>query len=91
MAKTLQDIRLQLQRGEVTSEQLVEEALASALSSEGQGGKTFIKVYDNQAMVQAKAIDQVRKSGVELHPLAGFQYRSKIYLMLQVRSHYLGH
>ena len=71
MAKTLQDIRLQLQRGEVTSEQLVEEALASALSSEGQGGKTFIKVYDNQAMVQAKAIDQVRKSGVELHPLAG--------------------
>ena len=71
MAKTLQDIRLQLQRGEVTSEQLVEEALASALSSEGQGGKAFIKVYDNQAMVQAKAIDQVRKSGVELHPLAG--------------------
>ena len=39
MAKTLQDIRLQLQRGEVTSEQLVEEALASAKSSEGQGAK----------------------------------------------------
>ena len=34
MAKTLQDIRLQLQRGEVTSEQLVEEALASVESSE---------------------------------------------------------
>ena len=29
MAKTLQDIWLQLQRREVTSEQLVEEALAS--------------------------------------------------------------
>ncbi len=71
MAKTLQDIRLQLQRGEVTSEQLVEEALASVKSSEGQGDKTFIKVYDDKAMVQAKAIDQVRKSGVELHPLAG--------------------
>ncbi|MAI14189.1 MAG: amidase, partial [Rhodospirillaceae bacterium] len=71
MGKTLQDIRLQLQRGEVTSEQLVEEALASVKSSEGQGDKTFIKVYDDNAMVQAKAIDQVRKSGVELHPLAG--------------------
>ena len=71
MAKTLQDIRLQLQRGEVTSEKLVEEALASVKSSEGQGDKTFIKVYDDKAMVQAKAIDQVRKSGVELHPLAG--------------------
>ena len=71
MAKTLQGIRLQLQRGEVTSEQLVGEALASAVSSEGQGGKTFIKVYEDQAMIQAKTIDQVRKSGVELHPLAG--------------------
>ena len=71
MAKTLQDIRLQLQRGEVTSEQLVEEALASVSSSEGQGDKTFIKVYGDKAMVQAKAIDQVRKAGVELHPLAG--------------------
>ena len=71
MAKTLQDTRIQLQRGEVTSERLVAEALASASSAEGQGDKVFIKVYEEQAMVQAKAIDQVRKSGVELHPLCG--------------------
>ena len=71
MAKTLQDTRIQLQRGEVTSEQLVAEALAFVNSEEGQGDKVFIKVYEEQAMVQAKAIDQFRKSGAELHPLCG--------------------
>ena len=71
MVKTLQDTRMQLQRGEATSQDLVSEALAALNSPEGQGDKTFIRVYEKEAILQAEAIDKVRKSGVELHPLAG--------------------
>ncbi|MEC9102150.1 MAG: amidase family protein, partial [Pseudomonadota bacterium] len=71
MVKTLQDTRMQLQRGEATSLDLVSEALAALNSPEGQGDKTFIRVYEKEAILQAEAIDKVRKSGVELHPLAG--------------------
>ena len=71
MVKTLQDTRMQLQRGEATSQDLISEALAALNSPEGQGDKTFIRVYEKEAILQAEAIDKVRKSGVELHPLAG--------------------
>ena len=56
MVKTLQDTSMQLQRGEATSQDLVAEALAALNSPEGQGDKTFIRVYEKEAILNVASM-----------------------------------
>ncbi len=60
-----------LASGETTSEALTLEALDRALDPQGEGGRTFLKLYEDTAPVVARASDMVRQAGVPQGPLAG--------------------
>jgi aspartyl-tRNA(Asn)/glutamyl-tRNA(Gln) amidotransferase subunit A len=60
-----------LAEGTTTSRRLIEEALARIADASGEGGRAFIKVHAQSALLAADASDRLRKEGVAPSPLAG--------------------
>jgi aspartyl-tRNA(Asn)/glutamyl-tRNA(Gln) amidotransferase subunit A len=67
--RSLAEIRQALDAGHLHSEALTEEALARARTPEGR--IVFTESFENTALAQARATDQLRKAGIPLGPLAG--------------------
>jgi aspartyl-tRNA(Asn)/glutamyl-tRNA(Gln) amidotransferase subunit A len=68
---TIQQLREQLDRGEVTSRELCDEALARIDDPEGEGTRAFTEVYHAEARDAAVAADLQRRAGFVSSPLAG--------------------
>jgi len=60
-----------LAEGKTTSRRLIEAALARIADAGGEGGRAFIKVHAQAALLAAEASDWMRKGGVVPSPLAG--------------------
>jgi len=55
----------------ITSRQLVEQALAAIKDPRGEGSRTFLSLYENEALAAADQVDAQRRDGANLHALAG--------------------
>jgi len=62
---------IELTQGRTTSESLVKQSYDKIHAEDSQGGSVFTALYQEQAIQQAVAIDQMRKAGVTLPPFAG--------------------
>jgi aspartyl-tRNA(Asn)/glutamyl-tRNA(Gln) amidotransferase subunit A len=65
------DLATDLANERTTSRELVEIALARITDPAGEGARTFVKVYANNAGAAADAQDRLRKAGYIASPLAG--------------------
>lgn len=61
----------ELETGATTSRALAEEALARIEDPEGEGPRTFIRVFRESAIAAAEASDRLRTAGIVPSPLAG--------------------
>src|SRR5204863_5471853 len=68
---TVAQLSRDLAAGRTTSRQLVEQALARIAAPSGEGGRAFLKVYDEQARADADHADRLRKRGVRRSPVDG--------------------
>ena len=68
---TLDDLLAAMAAGETSSESLTDEALARIALPGGEGARAFTQVYREQAVRQARAVDDRRRAGARLGPLAG--------------------
>lgn len=68
---TLQRAREDLRRLRVTSEVLIRSALDAALCPDGEGATVFTKVYEEQALLDARAADERLRDGGESPALLG--------------------
>ena len=71
MNPTIQQLASDLAAGRASSRKLTEEALGRIEDPAGEGSRTFIKVYKEQALAAADASDALRKAGMVPGPLAG--------------------
>ena len=69
--RTILELATDLTAGKTTSRAIVEEALAKIDDKQGEGARTFIKVYRESALAEADASDKLRKYGIVPSPLAG--------------------
>ncbi len=69
--KSILVLATDLREEQVTSRELVDEALARIGDANGEGKAAFTVVYAEAARAQADAIDEMRANGIELTPLAG--------------------
>ena len=60
-----------LNTGRTTSRKLVERALANITDKNGEGGRTFIKVFAEKARAEADYQDSLRADGKVVSPIAG--------------------
>ncbi|MBA2608733.1 MAG: amidase [Actinobacteria bacterium] len=60
-----------LLNGRTSSRNLVENCLSRIADPEGEGRRTFIKVWDDQARTVARAQDDLRHAGYVSSPIAG--------------------
>ena len=68
---TVAQLGRDLAEGRITSRELVEQALARIAAAHGEGGRAFLKVYDEQARADADHADRLRKRGVRRSPVDG--------------------
>lgn len=68
--KTLQQLSAALSRGETSSAAVVSEAVARIKDPNGEGSRTFLKVYAT-ALEHARVTDRLRELGVAQTALAG--------------------
>jgi aspartyl-tRNA(Asn)/glutamyl-tRNA(Gln) amidotransferase subunit A len=68
---TIRQLREKLDRGEVTSRELCDEALARIDDPAGEGERAFTEVYHDEARAAADAADLQRRAGFVASPLAG--------------------
>jgi aspartyl-tRNA(Asn)/glutamyl-tRNA(Gln) amidotransferase subunit A len=68
---TIQQLRGQLDRGDVTSRELCDAALARIDDPAGEGARAFTQVYHAEARATADAADLQRRAGFLASPLAG--------------------
>ena len=74
MKPTIADLRRDLDNGKLTSQTLVEEMLANASNPDGEGKRSFRKLYTEEALAQAIAFDVSRRALMppsRFGPLAG--------------------
>lgn len=71
MRATLKELASNLATGTVTASQLVEETLARIADETGEGARAFVKVHADKARTAAKAVDDLRKAGLEPSRFAG--------------------
>jgi aspartyl-tRNA(Asn)/glutamyl-tRNA(Gln) amidotransferase subunit A len=71
MNPTIQQLASDLAAGRTTSRKLTEDALQRIADPAGEGSRTFIKVYREQALAAADASDSLRKAGIVPGLLAG--------------------
>ena len=69
--RTVLEIAADLADGRTTSGELVEAALAQITDPAGEGARTFVKVYTENARAAADAQDRLCKAGYVASPLAG--------------------
>ena len=69
--RTIQEYTADLAIGKTTSRAIVEAALAKIDDKNGEGARTFIKVYRDAALAEADASDRLRKHGIVPSLLAG--------------------
>ncbi|MBT7755952.1 MAG: amidase [Rhodospirillaceae bacterium] len=60
-----------LRQGKTTSRALTEESLARIDDPDGEGPRTFIRVFHDAALAAADASDRLRATGIVPSPLAG--------------------
>jgi aspartyl-tRNA(Asn)/glutamyl-tRNA(Gln) amidotransferase subunit A len=65
------DITAELAQGRTSSRELIEAALARIADPDGEGARTFVKVYGDSARAAADAQDRLRRAGYVASPLAG--------------------
>jgi aspartyl-tRNA(Asn)/glutamyl-tRNA(Gln) amidotransferase subunit A len=68
---TIQQLRERLDRGEVSSRELCDDALARIDDPAGEGVRAFTEVYHAEARAAADAADLQRRAGFVASPLAG--------------------
>src|SRR5260370_1094096 len=68
---TVLSLAADLAAGRTSSRELVEMALARIADPDGEGARTFIKVYADSARTAADAQDRLRQAGYVASPLAG--------------------
>src|SRR5471032_3019894 len=68
---TIQSLAAELAAGRTTSRRLTEEALERIADTSGEGSRTFIKVWRDQALATADASDTMREAGLVPSLLAG--------------------
>src|SRR6266571_7607980 len=68
---TLAELASSLSTREITSRQLVEEALAAIKDPRGEGARTFLMVHESQALAAADRVDAQRRSGANPRGLSG--------------------
>ena len=68
---TIQQLAADLAAGRTTSRRLTEEALERIADTAGEGSRTFIKVWRDQALATADASDTMREAGLVPSLLAG--------------------
>lgn len=68
---TLLELSRRLASRELSSRQVVEQALAAIDDPAGEGARTFIRVHRDTALAEADRVDAMRATGARLHPLAG--------------------
>jgi aspartyl-tRNA(Asn)/glutamyl-tRNA(Gln) amidotransferase subunit A len=68
---TVLDLAADLANERTTSRELVEAALSRIADPTGEGARTFLNVYAENARAAADAQDRLRKAGYVLSPLAG--------------------
>ncbi len=69
--RTFQETASQLAAGQTTSRALVESCLERIAASDGEGGRTFLRIYTDQARASADAMDTLRRAGRAPGPFAG--------------------
>ncbi len=69
--RTIQSLAADLASSKTTSREIVEQALAKIDDKNGEGTRTYIKVYRESALAEADASDQLRKHGIVPSPLSG--------------------
>jgi aspartyl-tRNA(Asn)/glutamyl-tRNA(Gln) amidotransferase subunit A len=69
--RTLASRSRMLASGEQSSAAMTAEALAAAADPAGEGRRSFIRLYEDEAMRTARQIDRRRQDGETLGPLAG--------------------
>lgn len=69
--KTLASLAEALAAGKTTSRALTEAALGRIEDRNGEGPRTFVRVFREAALAAADASDNIRKTGVIAGPLAG--------------------
>jgi len=68
---TVLDLAADLANERTTSRELVEVALARIADPAGEGARTFVRVYGENARAAADAQNRLRKAGYIASPLAG--------------------
>jgi aspartyl-tRNA(Asn)/glutamyl-tRNA(Gln) amidotransferase subunit A len=69
--RSIEELATDLAAGKTTSRALVDEALARARNPEGEGARSFTKLYDDEAREAAEGQDRLRRAGYVASPLAG--------------------
>ncbi len=69
--RTILEYAAGLAAGKTTSREITEAALAKIDDSNGEGTRTFLKVFRDAALTEADASDRLRKHGIVPSPLAG--------------------
>src|SRR3954447_7340579 len=67
----LSDAAGYLARNECSSKELIEDALGRIADPQGEGPRTFTRVFDESAKLYSEATDKLRAAGADLAPLAG--------------------
>ncbi|MGE4070799.1 MAG: amidase [Lysobacterales bacterium] len=68
---SLLELSQRLANCELSSRELVEQALAAIDDPAGEGAPTFLRVHRDSALAEADRVDALRRAGAELHALAG--------------------
>ena len=68
---TLSELAHRLKTGEVTSRQLVEEALAAIKDPRGEGARVFLTIHESEALAAADRADAQQRNGLRGGVLSG--------------------
>ena len=75
--RTIQALAADLASDKTSSREIVENALAKIDDKNGEGARTYIKVYRESALAEAGASDKLRKHGIVPSLLAGLPISMK--------------
>ncbi len=69
--RTIAQAQQALHSGQTSARQLVETCLERIAAPDGEGGRVFVRVYEEAARASADAMDELRRVGRAPGPLAG--------------------